>query len=122
MGGLFSSPDIGVKPTPKPKPEEKEEQPKEEKDESRGGGSWIKVPNFAELLQNTINFLFESFFPILDLGYTSAIEILESIIGVKFSDELKDRVNFTMSIIMVVLVFFVVKSSYRVFQAVSGVS
>ena len=125
MGNTFKRPDIGVKPKPKPdEPDEpKPDEPEPEKTPEKGGDNILSIfiPDFAQMLRNTISFILEQFIPLLDLAYTSALNMTEKIFGIVFNDEVKDRVNFTMSVVSIILIFFVGKSSISLFRYSAGI-
>lgn len=85
-------------------------------------GDLLNIPKFGDMLRNTFRMILEQFWVLLDKGYTSSLEIIEFIFGTTFPKEVKQRSNFTLSIISIVALAFIVKSSYSLFVFTSGVS
>ena len=85
-------------------------------------GDILNIPKFGEMLRNTLRMILDQFWVLLDKGYKGAMEVLEFIFGITFPKEVKERSNFTLSIVSIVALAFIVKSSYSLFVFTSGVS
>ncbi len=72
------------------------------------------------MFKGALDLLFSQFFKLLDVGYRGAINILETIFGTKFPEEVKSRQDFTLSVVATIILAFVAKTSYSLFVFSSG--
>ena len=86
-----------------------------------GIGNILKIPKFADMLRDTFREILEEIWDLLDKGYKRAWEIIEFIFGIDLPDDIKDRASFTISIVAIIGVFFIAKTSYVAFTFSSGI-